>query len=806
MTSATTPGTSVTRRPQVFVEIPPSPFHTISTTPSRPFVLVPTPSSKQKENAFAAADDDMAESALRTSPRKRKLSTISSTNNAAPQMSGTSQPTPKKPKVTTASASGAGTKAKKPAVAKTALKPQQSNANEEFPDGFFYCHQCNKKRDNNIVMQCTYYAGDNARHARCRAKYCKICLKNRYGDDFDEIKARGENSRPKGHVKGSGYIFQCYRCRDICNCRNCRKAKGLEPTGNLTLAAKRSGAESAAAILGENPSAQGVLPGKGHQVEPQKKPAKPKAPKDRKDNAETSASAVSKSKADTSTAAAPKPKPKPAPKLRPVPVPKWTAVETTLDLHQAEDRFFIREFVLRFAGLLDIGKGNLEELDDIDADYVRGTGHEEEPCAWVSEPCAKAMIIGLLDVIAEEAESNTKKAIRDAVKEIRNSGANLTKIWAALAVLRDSVTSGPHYRDVDFPDALPPPSSAVFRSTRSGLGTGNEIQIAMSWQLTPVVVSLIEAVVYTKAVKEELDRGVERVKEMHKECREEVKKENERWESGKKGEGAKAKEQRAAHKQRIMDLEQALEVASSAYLPRSGPLGKDADGRVYWVLPVGAGEREFGSALLADASKAKVTKRGMVSLDDRTAMRRWSWFVAVWGRRPSGAAQSKKAGKEKVDEEEDDGEEKWWGFWDAKDIKTLADWLAVKAGVETGQISFSVTAKEEKASSRDTSIGKGMSPSAGTSVSAEVEMVDRSSSVSTPLSELSDGGEDELSELSDDEEEGDERDVFAEGPPSKGSVKNLVRGLREYAEVLVWRAGKWQKPVEEEKEGKGKRL
>ncbi|KZT29207.1 hypothetical protein NEOLEDRAFT_1175504 [Neolentinus lepideus HHB14362 ss-1] len=808
MTPTTTPSSSVRRRSQAFVEIPPSPLHTFSTAPSKAFVS--TPSSRHKENTFVSVDADMAESVTRTSPRKRKLSTISSTNNTVAALTNrASQPTPKKAKVTP-SVGRPVVKPKKTVTTKTALKPQPSNANEEFPDGFFYCHQCNKKRDNSLAIQCTFYSGDNSRHARCRAKYCKICLKNRYGDDFDEIKSRGENSRPKGHVKGSGYIFQC---RDICNCRNCRRSKGLEPTGNLTLAAKRTGAESAAAILGENPSAQGVLPGKGQQVEPQKKSAKPKAPKEVNDKAEASRTATAKSKAVTNAATdkvSSKPKAKAAAKPKPVPAPKWKAVETILDLHQAEDRFFIREFVLRFAGLFDIGKANLEELDDIDADYVRGTSHshdeEEELCAWVSEPCVKAMIVGLLDVIAGEAESNTKKAIKGAVKEIRNSGANLTKIWATLAVLRDSVSSGPHYRGVDFPDPLPPPASAVFRSTRSGLGAGKEIQIAASWQLIPVVLALMEALVPTKAVKEEIEKGMEKIKEVHKECKEEVRKDNEKWEGEKSEKKADiAREKRAAHKQRVADLEQAFEVASTSYLPRSGPLGKDADGRVYWLLPPGAGEREFGFALLADATKAKVTKKGMLSLEDRRTMRRWTWFVAVWGKRPPKDAveivnSKKKQADQEEEEDDDDDREKWWGFWEPKEIKTLADWLAVKAGLDSGKVSAAM--KDGKARSRDTSINQSKSPS--TSLSAlpdtDIEMVDASSRASTPLSELSDG-DDALSDLPDEEE--DEGGVFAEGPPSKGSMKNLVKGLRDYADTLAWRAGKWQKPLVEEEKADG---
>lgn len=87
---------------------------------------------------------------------------------------------------------------------------------------------------------------------RCRMRYCKACLKNRYEEDMDAIKSRDvaelSKKQKEKHVLTDGYYFQyvhrlaccgrhslyrfrCPKCRDDCNCRFCRKAKGLEPTG-----------------------------------------------------------------------------------------------------------------------------------------------------------------------------------------------------------------------------------------------------------------------------------------------------------------------------------------------------------------------------------------------------------------------------------------------------------------------------------------------------------------------------------------------------------------------------------------------
>jgi hypothetical protein len=111
-------------------------------------------------------------------------------------------------------------------------RKEVSNATPEFPNGFFYCHQCNKKRDSSgepalaliprmatvlnppslVGLYCTYKikAPTNS-VARCKAKYCRACLKNRYGQELDEIKDRGINALSKetvGHDKGQGYIFK----------------------------------------------------------------------------------------------------------------------------------------------------------------------------------------------------------------------------------------------------------------------------------------------------------------------------------------------------------------------------------------------------------------------------------------------------------------------------------------------------------------------------------------------------------------------------------------------------------------------
>ena len=120
----------------------------------------------------------------------------------------------KPPKKVTAKKVKAPTPAKPGAAGTTSVKP--SNASEEFPNGHLYCHQCNKKRDapreshllrstSNLdclhtycdpteVISCTEAA------KKCKTKYCKPCLSNRYGEDIDEIKKSPPSGRGKSKM------------------------------------------------------------------------------------------------------------------------------------------------------------------------------------------------------------------------------------------------------------------------------------------------------------------------------------------------------------------------------------------------------------------------------------------------------------------------------------------------------------------------------------------------------------------------------------------------------------------------------
>ncbi|KAI9442810.1 hypothetical protein BJY52DRAFT_1216841 [Lactarius psammicola] len=720
------------------------------------------------------------------------------------------------------------TKMKRRKVAAPETKPRAtrathtvvSNATAEFPNGFFYCHQCNKKRDSALGLYCTFNIRTSNLLARCKAKYCKSCLKNRYGQDSDKIKGRGIYGTSKetaGHDKTQGYIFKCPRCIGNCNCRGCRKAVGLEPTGyagirypdpsllisitsNLTLAAKRTGADSVAVMLDENAKMIGILPGKGKQIpDPPIKPKVPKPPR------------------AADTAVIPKPKrplnrqPKPLPKITWTPLP----VPPSFTLDRALPRIAIREFALRFGRLLDMSRTHLEELEEIggrrphevdDADSDSEQDIEVE-MGWISETCLRAILLGLLNLLSdsqvEVGGKRGKKAIQDAMQEIKASRANLGRIWGALASLRAE------FEKVDkrliFSDPLPPPQHTRLRTTRSGALNGAGVNVATTAQLVPVVLPLIEMMLDTQAVHDELEEGVKEARERVKEEKERAKAIREQWDLRKKN-GKPGKAARAEYNRSLDALEQAQRVALHAHAPRFAPLGIDHEGRTYFALTPSVAEREAAAALLAgDTSKGgKAHGRAVVSADERRSMRRWGWFVAVWGQKP---ADGLVPASEEENDDDDDATvvERWWGLWQADEIRKLADWIAIKNGFAGGEQPTERGAEDEPgASGLD---GRRGLPT--TEVESNGSRSGVQSSNLTPLSDASDtednAGVLSLSGDGSDSEAGVGNaqmrvDEDGRAIPTQNELKALVRALKEYAEVLDWRA--WRMEEEPGPDGK----
>jgi len=177
--------------------------------------------------------------------------------------------------------------------------------------------------------------------------------------------------------------------------------------------------------------------------------------------------------------------------------------------------------------------------------------------------------------------------------------------------------------------------------------------------MIPVITSLIEDALLTSAIREEVEIGIQKGKEIVREQREAFKREADRWEQVRKGMETRVKSKpqilenrakREYHKHKLASLENSLKILTPRYAPRYIPIGIDADSRVYWILSPGVSERDAATDFILSCSReikgkpAKSRKlpksKVLATEEERREMRSWSWFVAVWGRKPKDASST----------------------------------------------------------------------------------------------------------------------------------------------------------------------
>lgn len=137
--------------------------------------------------------------------------------------------------------------------------------------------------------------------------------------------------------------------------------------------------------------------------------------------------------------------------------------------------------------------------------------------------------------------------------------------------------------------------------------------------------------------------------------------------------------------------------------PRFSPLGADREGHVYYALSPSLSESdsalEFIASMAAETedanrnSKAK-RKRRPKREDERSSLKDWSWFIAVWGKKPPlelGTLPFKPiatGGDDDSDESDDDEVvDKWWAIWQPAEIRKLATWITMKYRLNEGTLS-----------------------------------------------------------------------------------------------------------------------
>eukprot|EP01117_Protostelium_nocturnum_P018171 TRINITY_DN7543_c0_g1_i2.p1 TRINITY_DN7543_c0_g1~~TRINITY_DN7543_c0_g1_i2.p1 ORF type:complete len:416 (+),score=139.49 TRINITY_DN7543_c0_g1_i2:49-1296(+) len=87
------------------------------------------------------------------------------------------------------------------------------------------CHQCRQKTTDPKTSCVNLNTYSSVGHHR----FCGMCLKNRYGEELDEVILNEK--------------WECPFCRKLCNCSFCRTKNGKAPTGILIHYARESGYE-----------------------------------------------------------------------------------------------------------------------------------------------------------------------------------------------------------------------------------------------------------------------------------------------------------------------------------------------------------------------------------------------------------------------------------------------------------------------------------------------------------------------------------------------------------------------------------
>lgn len=495
-----------------------------------------------------------------------------------------------------------------------------------------------------------------------------------------------------------------------------------------------------------------------------------------------SVTGTSKSRSTKNPAHISTPAPLPAPK--PLPKALWTPVRTHLSLQGAEARIYIREFALRFLPLSRSHHDELEVLSRSRRDFDDDDDDDGDLEPWVSEGCVRALLIALLGMIEVDAKvcSSLLRSPPFPLQfwfpqQILSTTASALHQQAFLFKIVNTLSTLSTLPSLALPSPTPAPEQLLQNTpiirTRSARTSSHakELDKKTVWpeivrtsQLIPVVSVLVDHAAQGKAVRDALEEGAKDAKELTRESLEmkrifdrveKERKEEEKTEKDQKakdtkvqtkdkkakgkGKGSagvveKEEEQAGANVQEkekdTKDLKDtpthtltpqtALTLALSSCAQRVIPLGRDSEGRVYWALTPGRGERDASREYLTsniengerdDGAKTKSYKAKSrspwtpPSLSERASHKRWSWFIAVWGVRPDieertdppkdedcseddSEAESGLDSESDEDEDEDNSKKigierpRWYAFSDPVEIFKLAEWVERKAGLD----------------------------------------------------------------------------------------------------------------------------
>jgi hypothetical protein len=158
--------------------------------------------------------------------------------------------------------------------------------------------------------------------------------------------------------------------------------------------------------------------------------------------------------------------------------------------------------------------------------------------------------------------------------------------------------------------------------------------------------------------------------------------------------GFQAKIEREAQKRHLQHVENALRLVLPSFAARFSPLGIDNEGRVFWALSPGIDERQAALDFITAATSGsgeseRPTKRSSRPLrrpttgdEEQSSIRHWSWFVAVWGTKPT--AEKNQIDDDDSDSDGDERSRRWWSFHEPGEIRKVAEWVTTRTDLEEG--------------------------------------------------------------------------------------------------------------------------
>ena len=152
-----------------------------------------------------------------------------------------------------------------------------------------------------------------------------------------------------------------------------------------------------------------------------------------------------------------------------------------------------------------------------------------------------------------------------------------------------------------------------------------------------------------------------------------------------------------AQQRHLRHIENSLKLVLPGFAPRFTPLGTDNEERVFWALSPGIAERnaalDFITAVTSESGETenrrklrRPMRRQSTGSEEYSSMKQWSWFVAIWGKKPVHAKNSPQTLKLDTDDKDYDSEEdeveKWWAVCGPEEIRKVAEWVTITSGVQ----------------------------------------------------------------------------------------------------------------------------